>query len=45
MKLPTQNDLVAQKVRFYKLVNGLLAIAYLTGAVYMAVKVYEMIIY
>ncbi len=44
MKLPINDELTQQKIRFYKLTNGLLAIAYLVGAVYMAVKIYEMII-
>ena len=39
------DELTQQKIRFYKLANGLLAIAYIVGAVYMAVKVYEQIIF
>tara|TARA_B100001057_G_C22253097_1_gene720231 strand:+ start:166 stop:303 length:138 start_codon:yes stop_codon:yes gene_type:complete len=45
MKLPMNDELTQQKIRFYKLANGLLAIAYIVGAVYMAVKVYEQIIF
>ncbi len=43
MKLNNTDELTQQKIRFYKLTNGLLAIAYLVGAVYMAVQVYNMI--
>ena len=43
MKLDKTEELTQQKIRFYKLTNGLLAIAYLVGAVYMTVQVYNMI--
>jgi hypothetical protein len=42
MKLNT-DELTQQKIRFYKLTNGLLAIAYVVGAVYMTVQIYNMI--
>jgi len=38
MRLQNEDELIKQKARFYSLVNGLLAITYVVGAVFLLVQ-------
>ena len=37
------SELIKQRVRFYSLLNGLLAITYIVGIAYFAASIYNMI--